>query len=101
MKNKDKVKQIKKFDELEKQLSTIDSEIENLTTKVPEKTVLRDSKIIHEEIKQLGKKPKPSFDELLNQAYRYLKAGDVKKASEIYNELEKMYRELAKALKKR
>lgn len=90
------------FAELEKQLSSIDSEIEQLgLVKATKEKAIQDYRPIKEEIKQLGKRPKLSFGQLLNQAYEYLKRGEVKKASEIYAELEKIYLELAKALKKR
>ena len=103
MKGKTKPKRVRiKFAELEKDLNSIDSEIERLKlAKAPKERAIQDSRLISEEIKQLGKRPKLSFDQLLNQAYEYLKRGEVKKASEIYAELERMYHALAKALKKK
>ena len=94
-------KPIKGFAELEKELDSVNSAIGKIESiKVP-KEKRNDSRVIGKEIKQIGKKPKLSFDQLLDQAYEHLKAGDVRKASQIYLELRKMYIELGHSLKKK
>ena len=94
-------KQIKRFAELEKELDSVNSAIDKLESIKAPKKKLDDSRVISKEMKQIGKKPKLSFDQLLGQAYEYLKAGDVRKASETYLELRKVYIELGHSLKKK
>lgn len=94
-------KPIKRFAELEKELDSVNSAIDKLESIKISKERRDDSKVIDKEIKQIGKKPKLSFDQLLDQAYDHLKAGDIRKASEIYLELRNMYIELDHSMKKK
>lgn len=92
-----------KIAELQGQLEIIESEIRGLrNVQAPKKEFLQDSRLIDKEIKESGKckRTKADYDQLINEAYKRLKAGNVTEASEIYDKLERMYQELVKTPRK-